>query len=100
MASQLAVGSFDGTGAEITQNKPGFRPKTVKLYNVEGLVSAVWMDGMADDSAWLTIDSGAGATDKSLITSGGITPAGSGFVVGTNGDLNASGEMIRYECHA
>jgi hypothetical protein len=90
---------MSGTGGSITQHKPGFRPKLVRLYNVGGLVEAVWMEGMADGSAWLTIDSGAGATDKSLITTGGVTPGGQGFVLGTNADINAAGEQIRYEVH-
>ena len=98
--AQIATGSFDGTGAGITQHKPGFRPKLIRLTNVDGLVEALWMEGMADGSAWLTIDSGAGETDKSLITSGGITPGGQGFGLGTNADINANGELIHYECYA
>jgi len=97
-ASKIAVGSFVGTGASKDVQAVGFRPKYVKLLNVTGSCQAEWVQGMADASAQKVVDSGAGATDISLITSGGVTPLADGFTLGADTDLNVSGEMVRYVC--
>lgn len=93
-------GAFKGTGGAlaITGDRVGFRPSTVKLYNVTGNCQAVWTDSMPDDSMQKTVDSGAGTTDISQVTSAGITPDATGFTLGTDADLNVSGEEVHFEC--
>lgn len=97
-ASSIAVGSFVGAGASKDVQTVGFRPKYVKLLNVTGNCKAEWVQGMADASAQKTVDSGAGTSDISLITSGGVTPLADGFTLGADSDLNVSGEIVQYVC--
>lgn len=99
MAQEHYSGVVMGTGALITVNKEkcGFKPRMVKLINKTGLCSAEWLDTMANDSMQKSADSGAGAVDNVDVTSNGIIPLASGFSIGTDADLNVSGEAIHYE---
>lgn len=96
-ARRILTGSFRGTGAQLDIKTIGFRPSLVKLYNITGNCQAVWLAGMADASMQKTVDSGAGTTDMSAPTSGGITPLADGFRLGADADLNVSGEVVHYE---
>ena len=95
----LVTNVVKGTGAllNVYKEKVGGMPRSVKLFNVTRNTQGYWNDTMADDSAQITVDSGAGTTDISLITSGGIIPLASGFSIGTNASLNTSGDTIHYE---
>lgn len=94
--NRMMTGSVVGTGSAINVRTVTFRPRKVEILNVGGVCSAVWTDTMADASALKTVDSGAGATDVSLITSNGITPLNNGFTIGADTDLNVSGETIHW----
>ena len=111
MKGHFVTGSVEGTGAVINVEL-GFTPKTVRLINIDdadGLDPVLdWNDQMADASGLLhlkTVDSGTtGNAGLDLITTGGITPyagasgsASKGFTIGTNANVNASGETIVYE---
>jgi hypothetical protein len=89
-------GQFTGTGAAIAV-EVGFRPRKVELRNIGGNATAVWQYPMADASMQKTVDSGAGATDISTVTTGGVTPTATGFSLGTDADLNAAGENVVWE---
>lgn len=97
-ASRIKRGAVNGTGSAITCDVVGFQPKSVKVFNVTGDCTAIWLEGMADDSMQKVVDSGSGTTDISLVTSAGITPNAEGFVLGADTDLNVSAELIRWEC--
>ncbi len=97
--SRLMAGGVVGTGATLNVRTIGFRPSYVEIFNTTGNAKATWVKGMADDSAQKTVDSGAGATDISLITSLGITPLSDGFTLGADTDLNVADEQIRYVAH-
>lgn len=90
----LITGVVKGTGAllNVYKEKVGARPYSVKLFNVTQNSHATWTDKMADDSCQL--DKTAGV---SLVTSGGIIPLASGFSIGTNADINTSGDTIHFE---
>jgi len=90
-------GSVSGTGSNLDVLIVGFRPHTVKLYNVTGNCSAVWLDSMADASMQKIVDSGSGTSDTSFVSSGGVTPLANGFRLGTDTDLNVSAEVVHYE---
>jgi len=90
------VGTVIGTGAAIDVRTVGFRPSYVKIMNVTGNCLAEWTAEMADASAQKIVDSGAGTTDVSLITSNGITPLSDGFRIGADADLNVAAEVIRW----
>lgn len=92
-AAKVIRGSFLGTGADIDIRSVGFRPRSVKLWNIDGIATAVWLDGMADASAFKEITAGT----KSVITTLGITPLSDGFRLGADTDLNVSGELVRFE---
>jgi len=49
--SKVVRGNFLGTGSSIDARTVGFRPRSVKLFNVTGSVTAAWLEGMADASA-------------------------------------------------
>jgi hypothetical protein len=92
-AAKTHQGSFVGTGAELDVRKVGFRPRSVRLYNRDGLASAVFIDGMADGTGLKTITAGT----MSAMTVG-ITPLSDGFRLGADTDLNVAGETVFYEC--
>lgn len=91
------VGSLYGTGSAINVTKVGFRPRVVRLFNVDDNVDAYWNIEFADASMRLIVTSAAGTTDISLETTNGITPLSNGFTIGANANLNASGEKIIWE---
>jgi hypothetical protein len=91
--SRVVRGSFVGTGSAKNIRTVGFRPRTVKLWNVTGLVSAVWLDTMADAAAVKAVTDGT----QSYITSDGITPLSDGFTCGADADINASAEIVHWE---
>lgn len=82
------TGSYTGDGSNGVTVSLGFKPQYVKVFNyTDGDVVATHIAGMPDASAFLTIDSGAGTTDLSKITTAGITLTSSGFTIGTNANL-------------
>lgn len=91
--TQVVHGAFVGTGAELTiETKIGFRPSRVVLLNVSAdPAKGEWNELMADASAYKQ----KGGT-TTMATSGGITPTASGFTLGTDTDLNVSGEQVLY----
>jgi hypothetical protein len=93
-AQRIVVGSFVGTGALKEIHAVGFRPQVVRLLNVGGLVTAEWVEGMADATAMKRVTAG----DLTLVASpNGITPLSDGFSLGVDGDLNVNGELVRWE---
>lgn len=94
--NRCAVGSVTGTGSAIDVKTAGFRPRYVKLLNVGGNCKAEWTVDMADASMQKTVDSGTGTSDISFVTSDGVTPLSTGFKIGADSDLNASGELIHW----
>ena len=88
-------GSFFGTtGVAVDVTKVGFRPVAVKLINVTSGDEMEWFEGMADGSGFKRVAAGAGA----LAATNAITPLANGFRLGTDGDMNATGELVRFEC--
>lgn len=94
---KIVRGSFVGTGAAKDITWIGFRPGSVKLFNVSGNCQAVWLDSMADASMQKTVDSGTNLTDLSFVTSNGVTPLAGGFRLGADTDLNVAGEIVHFE---
>lgn len=86
------AGAVTGTGADITVSKVGFRPSCVKLVNVTSGDEAWWFESMADASMYKRVAAGAGA----LVVVGGVTPRADGFVLGTDADINAAGEIVHF----
>ena len=82
-------GAYTGTGSAISVRTVGFRPSKVVLKSAAG-DEATWTDSMADAAMHKRVAAGTG----SLATSGGITPLADGFSIGTDSDLNASGEVV------
>lgn len=96
--SDGASGEIDGTGAAITI-QTGFKPVEIRLYNIDdagGATDAVWIKGMPAASLRKWVDSGAGVTNGAWVTSNGVTVGNSGFIIGTDGDVNVSGETIHW----
>jgi hypothetical protein len=92
-----ATGSFLGTGAALSVTKLGFRPRSVRLFNVAagGLCSLYWNKEMPDASGFKEVNHDT--AQRSFITSNGITPLANGFQLGADADLNAAGELVYFE---
>lgn len=88
---KMYVGAFTGTGSEFDVEKVGFRPNVVELFNEDELCFMRWTETMGD--AALAIQKDA---TTSKVTTAGITPIANGFTVGTNADLNTSGELVHF----
>ena len=85
-----------GTGAAITI-KPGFKPSYIKVINIEGLCTLEHTPGKMDaGKGWKQITAGTG----SYISTGGITMNDDGlsFSIGTDADINVSGEDLVVIC--
>src|SRR4030042_2705875 len=95
LSNHVAVGSVDGTGSAITI-VCGFKPLSIRVHNIDGDVIAFWDAIMPDAAMQKIVDSGAGTTDISYVTSNGITPAFNGFTIGTDSDLNVSAEELHW----
>jgi hypothetical protein len=105
MKGQFATGTQDGTGAAIDISC-GFTPMRVTVFNVEtGLSMLTWTDTMAADKGVLQDTAGV----LSYLASGGITlyagveaGATEGFTIGTEADINTSGEALHWcaEAHS
>lgn len=87
-------GAVKGTGANLDVRTVGFRPRRVDLINLTGLVTAVWFDTMANAAGIKRVTAG----DMTAMTAG-ITPLSDGFRIGTDADLNVSGEVIHWVAH-
>lgn len=73
----------------------GFKPSYVKVIS-EGLAQEEWIVGMGAGYAQKIVDSGAGTTDISNITTLGITVEYNGFVIGQDTDIQTAGDVIRW----
>lgn len=92
-----------GTGAAITI-KPGFKPSYIKVINVEGLCTLEFVPGAMDAGKGYKVLTGIAAVGEgaatvslhSFIASGGITINEDkvSFTIGTDTDINVSGEDL------
>lgn len=93
MRGRPVVRKLAGTGAALSVNV-GFRPKLVILINETQASVSFHADGMGDGDATTIDDSGAGATDVEVKTSGAVTLSSFGFEIGTDADLNTADDVI------
>ena len=91
--SRVMRGAFVGTGSAKNIRTVGFRPRTVKLFNADGLVSAFWQETMPDAAAKKVVTDGT----QSYIVADGITPLSDGFTCGADSDINAATETVHWE---
>lgn len=85
------VGAYVGTGSALSIEKIGWMPKYVRCFNVDDASIMEHFEGMADASC---TKQKAGTT--SVVNSAAITLTDKGFDVGTDADLNTSGETVRF----
>jgi hypothetical protein len=90
------AGSFIGSGSAFNVETVGFRPRFIQFFNVTGLTSGVWGEGMADGSMLKLINHAS--AQHILVTSNGITPLYNGFTVGSDADLNTANEIVYFLC--
>ena len=108
VGTRMAIGVVAGTTSEIKVPLE-FTPRKVELLNSGGLAKAVWTDTMPHDSFIKEITDGTITYD----TSGGVTPVEQleldvldtstppvpltrGFLIGTDSDINDTGEDIHW----
>ncbi len=108
---EVVVGEVTGTGNAIDVSV-GFLPAYVRLANPTNanVPTIEWWYGMPDGSGIKVIKKAVNeggtasySVGNTYVTTGGIstyrgTPAGNpvGFTIGTDADINVSGEKIRY----
>lgn len=90
-------GAVVGTGANLDVRTVGYRPRSVRVFNLgAGLASGEWFDSMPDGSVIKRVTAGT----MSLVTGGnGITPLADGFRIGADANLNVTGQTIHWEAH-
>jgi hypothetical protein len=93
--TRKVTGAYIGTGSAFNITTVGFRPRSVKLWNITGLTTAVWTEEMPDASAFKQINHAD--TQNVWVTANGITPLANGFTVGTDADINTDAETVYYE---
>jgi hypothetical protein len=93
--TRIFNGSIAGTGAALDVTTPGFKPRRVDLFNEGGLCGAVWSDSMKDGECIKQVTDGT----MSKVTTNGVTPLSTGFRLGTDADLNVSGEKVHFTAH-
>ena len=88
--NQVKTGVVVGTGnaKKITL---GFKPRSVKIENVDGLVSAYKSDTMDADSAVKRVTAGTMTFPANM-----VTLEDDGFTIGNDSDLNVVGEDMHY----
>lgn len=96
LGDNYSTGEVVGTGSAFDV-RAGFKPRSVKIHNRTRNAKGDWTAVMPDASAQLIVDSGAGTTDISFITSNGITPVFNGFTLGSNANLNTASDVIYWE---
>lgn len=89
-----AVGRYLDTGTVAAFDiVTGFRPRYVKVVNVDSGDMVEWYEGMAAASACKT----TGATGvRTKITSNGITVSANGFTVGLDTDVHVTSEQLSW----
>jgi hypothetical protein len=80
--SYMTNGQEVGIGSALTVPL-SFRPCRVDVFNTTTNTNYTWIDPHGAAGATKTLDSGAGVTDISTVTSNGITVGSAGFILGT-----------------
>lgn len=97
MFNQYAIGTVEGTGAAINVSC-GFEPRMVHLMNIDG--DAEMTQVLAEAKAQKRTAATFSNPTSNIITAyTGTSSAGSGFTIGADADVNASGETIKYIAH-
>jgi hypothetical protein len=89
-------GGLVATGSAYNVTTPGFRPRRVRVFNVTSGDAFFWNDLMPAGYAIKQIAAGT----RSYVSSNGITQLVNGFTLGADGDVNAAGENLIWECDA
>lgn len=91
--NMVKTGMFKGTGA-VKKIVLGFKPRSVRLFNADGLVSAWKTDTMDTDKALKAVTAGDQTYAADMVTLNS-----DGFSVGVDADLNVAGEVVHFEAH-
>lgn len=89
---QQSYGAVVGTGANLDVRKVGWRPREVRLVNVDSGDELYWSESMPDGAGVKRVAAGA----ATYVTTGGVTPLSDGFRLGTDGDMNVAGENVHF----
>lgn len=99
MASTVGIryesGKVKATNAELTVGTLPFTPEKITINNLGNNVKAEWNKALGSGQFVKTLEAGT----RSLVTSGGPTPASGGFVLPVLADINDAGvEELNWEC--
>lgn len=87
------AGSIQGTGADLQVTKIGFKPRYVRVINIDDPGTIEWVEGMDDDAGFKHVDG-----TQTQVTSNGITPLANGFALGADADMNVAAEQLFIVC--
>ena len=92
-AAKVIYGASLGTGADLDAKSVGFRPRSVKLINMDSGDELHWTEGMVDGGGLKRLAAGA----SSVLATLGVTPLADGFRLGADTDMNVDGETLQWE---
>jgi hypothetical protein len=106
LSGDMAYGVVTGTTGTAINVSIGWTPKSVIVTKVTNtLVQAQWQTGMAAASCFKYLDSATAAsiitlpTVSCISTYAGSTSAAKGFTLGTDTDINVTGDTIRWQAY-
>lgn len=89
----MAVGRHINSSAEAAFTVDiGFKPRYVKVVNLDDDIQGEWFEGMAAASMFKRIQSGTG--DE--VSSNGITVSVSGFTLGADSSVNGNNKQLSW----
>lgn len=91
--SRCVTGLIQGTGASLAVTKVGFKPRYVRVVNLDDPGALEHFEGMASAHGFKHVDG-----TQTAITSLGITLTNTGFTLGADTDINVDGEQLAYVC--
>lgn len=89
----VAVGRYINTSAETAFTITlGFKPRYVKVVNLDDDIQGEWFEGMADDSMFKRVQDGTG----NEITSTAITVSANGFTLAADSSVNGNNKQLSW----
>ena len=89
----VAVGRYLATGTAVAFDiTTGFKPRYVRVVNVDDRTMMEWYEGMTDAHAIQTAADNA----RTILTALGITPLADGFTIGLDAVVNVQNKQLSW----
>jgi len=94
---KVMTGAFTGTGTAFNVDTVGFKPGRIEFFNRTGLTRCVFTKEMP--AASLAKQINHATVQHAFVTTNGVTLRSAGFTVGTDADINTSGELVYWTAY-